>query len=333
VRHSDANAAAPSDAQAVSAEVVRQTNKRHTLNLLIQGAAAHTLLTAHHLVADQLEAVRPGLTRLYDRMAIVGHLNYWMGDIPILFGPPSRFWRRTGRPNHPFRNHALLARHGAELSRASKRYLLKRGWKRWVIGVPVIQYVQLLWLLGRVWWAERGHEQKLARLAVRANSLVWGIEEDRQMATLTSNVAFGYLQTPQTFAGRIVQNGAAGYGGVERVGGRFRVVGKAWNFPFVLHELSKGTAELVCLHGLNTLDDETYTQVTAEADQIEYETWALQAGPEMWRRLLAVLPADRPLAEMLMHIARLDPEPLEELMLAVVNDPDRARRRLRWLGD
>ena len=137
---------------------------------------------------------------------------------------------------------------------------------------------------------------------------------------------------PRTRVGRFVQAAAIGYGGVERRGGRFHVVAKSWNWPTVLHELVKGTAELVCLHGLNGLDDRMYAQVTDEADQIEYETWLLQAGPEMWRRFLAVLPHDRELAEMLMHVARLEPAALEELMLNILEEPDRARRRLRGLG-
>jgi hypothetical protein len=92
---------------------------------------------------------------------------------------------------------------------------------------------------------------------------------------------------------------------VERRNGRFKVVAKAWIFPLVSHELAKGTAELVCLHGLNSLDEATYRQVTEEADRIEYEAWMIQAGSEMWRRLLAAVPNKKSLPETLMHVARL----------------------------
>ena len=117
---------------------------------------------------------------------------------------------------------------------------------------------------------------------------------------------------------------------MERRSGRFFVVAKAWFYPLLSHELAKGTAELVCLHGLNSLDDATYMAVTEEADQIEHETWMMQAGSELWRRLLAVVPHNKTLPETLMHIARLDPLPLENLMVQVVTDPAEAKV---WLED
>jgi hypothetical protein len=337
MQQSDPTAGASRDVPTASDPLLEQTNKRLTLNLLIQGAAAHTLLTAHHLVKDELEAIRPGLTRLYDRMAVSAHLAYWFSDVPLLSGPsfyglPSWFWKASRRTGHPFHRHQLLATHGGELARASKRYLLARGWKKWVIGIPVLHYVQMLWLLLRVALAESGRKPQLAELAKRATARVWGIEESRLVAVFTTEVAFGHLKPAKTLAGRLTQLGAAGFGGVERRGGQFQVIAKSWNWPLVAHELVKGTAELICLHGLNTLDDATYEAVTDEADQIEYECWLLQAGPEMWRLLLSVLPHDRPLAEVLMHIARLDPEPLEQLMLAVIEDPARAKRLLEQLG-
>jgi hypothetical protein len=67
----------------------QQINKRLTLNLLIQGAAAHTYITAHHLAADELENLRPGLVELYDKAVVGFHLNYWIGDITLLYG----WWR------------------------------------------------------------------------------------------------------------------------------------------------------------------------------------------------------------------------------------------------
>jgi hypothetical protein len=187
-------------------------------------------------------------------------------------------------------------------------------------------------LLLQVRAVERLSQRRLAELAKQANSQIWGIDEDRLDAELTTNVAFGNLRMPKTTLGKMTRAAVIGYGGVVRRRGRFTVVAKAWNFPLVVHELSKGTAELVCLHGLNTLDDETYEAVTAEADQLEYETWLLQAGPEMWRRFLAAMPKGRSLSETLMHVARLEPEPLESLMLQVIDDTSQARRQLEMLG-
>lgn len=58
----------------------------------------------------------------------------------------------------------------------------------------------------------------------------------------------------------------------------------------------------------------------------------LQTGSELWRRLLPLLPDDRPVAEMLMHLARLPARSLETLMLAVVEDEDWAKELLAILG-
>jgi hypothetical protein len=318
------------DDRAASDKLLQQTNKRITLNLLIQGAAVHASLTSHHLVRDELEAIRPGLTNFYDRVAASLILNYFIGDVPLLFGLPSRFWGRTQRPSHLYHEHRLLATYGRELWQASKRYLIARGWKKWIICIPVLHHIQMLWLVARTAWLERGKRARLARLAERANSLIWDINANRTEAQLTMDVAFGHLQEPKTFVGRMIRAGVIGYGGVERRNGRFKVVAKAWNFPLVSHELAKGTAELVCLHGLNSLDERTYKQVTEEADQIEYETWMIQAGSEMWRRLLTAVPNNKSLPETLMHLARLDPAPLEQLMMSVVEDPAQARA---WLEE
>jgi hypothetical protein len=309
-------------------ELLLQINKRLTLNLLIQGAAAHTFITAHHLIARELEEIRPGLVRVYDTTVPALHLNYWIGDIAIFYGWWRWFWWRTGRRSHPFHRHPLLARHGGELARAGKRHLASRAWKKGVLPAPPIHYAQMIYLLIRMTRAERGHQRELAAAAKRATAEIWGIDESRLVAELTPHVAFGHLREPRTAIGRLTRAAVVGYGGVEHDGRQFQVIGKAICLPLLLHELTKGTAELVCIHGLNSLSEEMYEQVTDEADQLEYETWLLQAGPEAWRRLLAASPPGVPIATVLMHLARLDPIPLEKMMLAVVSDPPAAKRML-----
>ncbi len=324
--------AARSHAWTNADDIRQQINKRLTLNLLIQGAAAHNYLTGHFLVKDQLEALRPGLTRLYDRFATSGQLNYWLGDFALLRGLPSWFWARTGRPTHPFHHCPLLAKHGGQLSRKSKRFMCARSWKKWVIPIPIVAFFQLLYLLIRTALAERRLKPQLIEIAKTATSLIWGIDEDRLDGAIVFDCEFGNVRTPRTWLGRNMKDGASGYGGVERRKGQFHVVAKAWNFPLLLHELTKGTVELVCLHGLASLDDATYDAVTDDADQIEFELPMLQAGIDMWQRLLAALPRDRTTPEMLMHVAQLDPQPLERLMLDVVEDPEHARDVLAELG-
>ena len=327
------NQRAREDYRAHQEEILSETNKRLTLNLLIQGAAMHSFLTGHHLVSEKLEEQRKGLTRLYDRFSVSAALNYFIGDTVPFFGLPSRFWKSTSKPHHPFHRHRLFAEHGWELYKASKQHLTSRAWSKGIIPIPLLHWFQLIYLLVKVFVVEKNLREPLARIAEEANSQIWGIEEDRLDGCITTTVAFGNLQTPRTFAGRISRQGAIGYGGVERVDGRFQVVAKAWYWPLLLHELTKGTVELISLHGLNTLDDQLYSRVTSEADQIEYENWMLQTGSEMWRRFLAAIPEGHELPETLMRVARLDPDALEDLMLAVVEQSPRAQEMLEQMAD
>jgi hypothetical protein len=300
-------------------------NKRFSLNLLIQGAASHTYLTAHHLVRDDLEAISPGIVRLYDKMSLNVHLSQWIGDLVFAVGFPRKFWRSIKDPGHPFSGHPFLVKHGAYLSQESKRYTVQRARQKGVSATPGIQYAQTFWLLGRTVMREKKHRRTLAAAAEKATARIWGIGRDRLSGKITGDVEFGDLQTPTTRAGRILRSAAAGYGGVRKVNGRMMVHARAWMWPLLAHELTKGTAELVCLHGLNELDEVTYRFVTHEADKIEHEIWMMQAGGELWRLFLAALPQPDRLAESLMYVARLDPQPLEQLMMDLVEHPRTAK--------
>lgn len=313
-------------------ELREQINKRLTLNLLIQGSAGHAFLTAHHLIRDELNAIAPNLIRLYDKLGVCQQMGYSVGDFFIFLGIPSWFWRRTHLEKHPYHRFPLLARHGGILSRAAKEYLSNLAVQRNMRIFPGLQGIQTLSLMGKTSKLERQHKSEFESHAKLAASRVWGIDPKRLNAEITKRVEFGKIQVPRTAFGNILRNGAIGYGGVLNSSNGFTVVAKAWAFNIVLKELIKGTAELISLHGLNSMDDLIYSTVMDEADQLEHEVWMLQTGPELWRRFIAVLPEDRTTAEMLMHVARLDPDPLEDLMMAVVEDPDHARVLLRNLG-
>ncbi len=311
-----------------------EINKRFTLNWLIQGAAQHAGMTLHHLVRDELDALEPGLVRLYDQYALINLLQYWSLDGTLLLGWPPRFWRRAASdPRHPFFAHRVLSRHGGTLAAEARRRARERCKEKGFWGLRLLFPLQALQVIGRLRCKEAGHAHALIALAKKAVTTVWGIPPDRLDAELTADVAFGTLSTPRTFAGRLMRGCAVGYGGVLRRDDTLVVVGRGTNWQLVAKELVKGTAELICLHGLNRLSDETYRQVIRAADGIDFEPWMLQTGGELWRRLLAVVPADRPLAEMLMHLARLPARPLEELMLAVIEQPPRARTLLAGLGE
>lgn len=303
-----------------------QLNKRFSLNLLIQGAASHTYLTAHHLVKDELQAIDRDLIRVYDKMSVNVHLSQWIGDLVFAVGFPKQFWGSINQPEHPFAHHPFLVKYGEALSIESKQHTMERAKHRGVSTVPGIQYAQTFWLLGRTMMKEKHHRHALAKIAETATQMIWGIDHEMLSGTITGNVEFGNLQNPDSRSGRILRRAAAGYGGVQKGrDGKLRVQARAWMWPLLSHELTKGTAELICLHGLNDLDDATYEYVTHEADKIEHEIWMMQAGGSLWRRFLATIPSANLLAETLMHVARLDPEPLEQLLMDLMEHPFTAR--------
>jgi len=58
--------------------------------------------------------------------------------------------------------------------------------------------------------------------------------------------------------------------------------------PILLHEMGKGWAELLALHGLPK-DPIVRAEVLRQADAVSNEAWGLRLGPEAWDRLLAHL--------------------------------------------
>jgi hypothetical protein len=307
-------------------------NQRLTLNLLIQGSAQHAFLTSHYLVRDELNAIDSALLPLYDKLALAGFVQYWC-DYVIVAGWPPRFWRRAARKKrHPFYHHPLLSRHGGMLAQSARQRAVERCREKGVTRIFGLHSLQLTWLVGRIRVKERGHLPALIELAKRTTQMVWGISPEQLDGAITRQVAFGELSWPKTYTAMMQRVGAAGFGGVLRDGEKLKVVAKAWVWPLLSHELVKGTVELICMHGLSGWDDATYAAVMKAADRIEHEPWMLQAGSELWRRLLPLLPDDRPLAQVIMHLARLPAQSLESLMLAVIEQPDWAKEMLAALG-
>jgi hypothetical protein len=306
-----------------------EINKRFSLNWLIQGAAQHAGMTAHHLVRDELDALDPALVRLYDQYALVNLLQYWHFDGIVLVGWPRRFWRRAATdPGHPFYHHPVLARHGGALAAASRQRARQRRRDK---GFWTLRYcftLRTLYVVHSLRHREASHHPALIELAKKVATIIWGIAPERLVARLTHQVAFGNLTRAKTRGGAAIRACAVGYGGVVRQGDELVVEGRGTNWQLLTKELVKGTAELICLHGLNRLSDDDYAEVIAAADGIDFEPWMLQTGGELWRRLLAVVPPGRPLAQILMHLARLRPGPLETLLLAVLEAPEAARELL-----
>ena len=299
------------------------------MNLLIQGAAAHTFITASHLVRDEIESLRPGLTSLHDRFAISGQLNYCIGEIALFSGRPNLWWGFSDIPHPPLQSSEFLSKYCNQLAKEETRHLRKLGRTKRVCGVPFLHWLQFWGIFVRTMIAERRLARQLTPLAKRIVSEILGVDEDRLDATVTRDVAFGNLQEPRTTYGKMLRGGVVGYSGVVRRKGDWFIVAKAWLFPLLVHELVKGTMELICLHGLNELDKGMYLAATGEADQLEFESWCLQSGGALWRRLIALVPRDRSLAQSVMRIAKLSPDDLESLMTDVMENPERARRSMQ----
>ena len=320
---------------AMSDEGLRdEIHKRLTLNWLIQGAAQHAGMTFHHLVAEDLDALDPRLLRLYDQFALINLLQYWHADAKLLIGRPTRFWKRAAsKRSHPFFGHRLLSNFGGMLAAAARKRGLDRSREKGLTRLPVLFSLQSISVLTRLQTLEAPHRSRLIELAKRSAAVVWGIPIDRLDGDLTKKVILGDLIPARTFRGTIWRAAVVGYGGVFRRDDSLIVVGRGTNFQLLAKELVKGTAELICLHGLNNLNDEIYQRVLDAADWIEFEPWMLQTGGELWRRLLAVMPDGRRIADVLMHLARLPPKSLESMMVAVIERPDWARELLAGLGD
>ena len=304
-----------------------EVHKRLTLNWLIQGAAQHAGMTLHHLVRHELDALDPRLVPLYDQYALVNLLQYWRWEGLLLLGWPPRFWRRARtRRRHPFYGHPVLSPFGGTIAAAARARGLERA-KDKGLGATTAMLV-----ICQLRAAEAPHRDALTSLAKRTASAAWGIPVERLDARMSAKVALGPSTPARTFRGAILRAATVGVGGVVRRDDRLVVVARGTNWQLLTKELVKGTAELVCLHGLNTLDDDDYRHVVRAADWLEYEPWMLQSGGELWRRLAAVLPLEPPVATILMRLARLSPASLHALVTAVIEQPEWARELLAGLA-
>jgi hypothetical protein len=320
----------------MSDEVLRdEIQKRLTLNWLIQGAAQHAGMTFHHLVRDELNAIEPRLLRLYDQYALINLLQYWQASATILLGWPPRFWRQAAsKRSHPFFGHSLLSKYGGRLAEAGRQRALERCKEKGLTPFTVGFSFQTLSVIGGLRALETPHRPGLVQLAQGTASMVWGIQPERLDAELTDRIVIGGDLIPaRSIRGAMFRACIVGHGGVVRRGNALMVVGRGTNWQLLAKELVKGTAELVCLHGLNKLSDDTYRRVMDVTDRLELEPWMLQSGGELWRRLLASIPIGVPVARVLMHLARLPAGTLESMIAVVIERPDWAQGPLAGLTD
>lgn len=307
-----------------------EIQKRFTLNWLIQGAAQHAGMTFHHLVRDELEVLDPSSILAYDQYALINLLQYWQIEGKIFLGSPTKFWRRASTDKgHPFFGHPLLSKYGGLLAEAGRQRGLERAKEKGVTLSPFAFSTQVQRLVQRLRALEKPHRPELVQLARRTASMVWGIPCERLHAELCDRIIVqpGLLK-PRNFRGAMFLAGIVGYGHVKRARNELIVTSKGTNWQLLCKELVKGTADLICLHGLNQLDDSTYQHVISVTDHIDLEPWMLQSGGELWRRVILAFPDDQPLAKTLMNLARLPGGTLELLISEMIDNPQSAKARM-----
>ena len=303
-------------------------NKRLTLNIFIQGAASHAHLSSHHLVRDQLDEINTALVPLYDQAIAGATYAYWKGFLTVIMGRSGRFWARMNRPKHPFFYHRFLRRHGRRLaddafntakSRCIEKGVSTRMYRHeFAIMKQILQIIEI----------EKRHRQTLAELAKQTCEHIIGTPKSLMNATITETPAWGNVRNPQTLKGRIIKKLMVGWGGVDRIDGDLQVVAKAIIWPLLLHELVKGSMELICLHGMNDLRSEEFDIVMNHTEHIEYEVPMIQLGPELYKRFLNVVPAGRELADCVMAVSMMEPIELEEFLFDMVEMPKTATQNL-----
>jgi hypothetical protein len=66
---------------------------------------------------------------------------------------------------------------------------------------------------------------------------------------------------------------------------------RAFCFPVLLHELIKGTMEIISYHGVPE-DEEMFHQINNTEDVLSKEFWDFRLGPAIWARLRNMIPED-----------------------------------------
>jgi hypothetical protein len=165
-----------------------EIQKRHTLNWLIQGAAQHAGMTFQYLVRDELNALDPRLLTLYDQYALINLLQYWLSDGSLVFGWPPRFWRQAStKPSHPFFGHPLLSKYGGLMAEGGRRRGLERCKEKGLSRIPVLFSLHAQFVMQRLRSLEAPHRPRLAHLAKRTASTVWGIPYEQLDGELSAH--------------------------------------------------------------------------------------------------------------------------------------------------
>jgi len=220
------------------------------------------------------------------------------------------------------------------LAEAAKQRALARCEEKGVSALPFAFSIKVVSLFGRLRELEAPHRPRLLHLAKQTASTVWGIPSERLEAELSDGTVLPGDDFPEkNIQSQMLRTCVIGYGGVARRRQRLVVTGKGITWQLLTKELVKGTAELICLHGLRQLDDHMYQRVIEVTDRIDLEPWMLQSGGELWRRLLAAVPDGCPVARVLMNLALLPAESLHSALVPVIQQSESAVSHLARLAE
>ncbi len=309
-------------AQGVDPRRKQEVNKRLTLNTLSQGAAVHAMLSIHHLAAAELNQIDPQLVTLYSQFATGACLTYF-GEGGG-YQTPDSFWQNIPA-DHPYSQHPILGRHGVALQQGSKAHLEGRA-ARLPRSNPGTVFMQI----GRI---ESRHHQQLEQLAVRLTAEVWHIPADRLIARLGEGSVDP--ETPWDDESGL----SAAATGMEQVvmrpgangGQKWCVEAVGAIFPILCQELCKGVCDLLGRHQFNKTTPQEDQAIQQESDKMDLEPSQINVGPELWRKLLAVIPNGLQPQLLLHKLATLPPQQLHNLLDQAVRSPEQAKQSMATL--
>ena len=152
-----------------------------------------------------------------------------------------------------------------------------------------------------------------------------------------------YWQLPNDTMKSMGQSGnIAGREDVDRQTDPPTVKARAVNFPVLIHELIKGTLELVALHGRNRDEEgneEDFSDVEESEDTLEKEMWDLRLGPAIWDRIRSKFPEDvltdetKGIIQLIVfqHIFKKPAKEFLVFMKEVVSNSDNGKRLMETL--
>ncbi len=95
-------------------------------------------------------------------------------------------------------------------------------------------------------------------------------------------------------------------------------------FPSLVHELIKGTMELLSMHGLDKLSEEELQTIYDQADSFKDEQWLIQIGGELWRKFIKALPKNISIANVIAEFNKQSPEIVHDIIEKVISNPTEA---------